>query len=109
MDAPWSEAKLYVLGKEVVFREPETQQLRGVVSRQFVTIPLRSIEDDVETKVRQLKERSVPIRSGKSSGDDTLFTTRGGRRHAYPHEGYFAISQSWLLARGDYSGIPEPY
>jgi uncharacterized protein (DUF433 family) len=59
MDAPWSEVKLYVLGREVVFREPETQQLRGVVSRQFVTILLRSVKDDVEAKARKLKERSA--------------------------------------------------
>src|SRR5688572_19368755 len=35
-DAPWSELKLYVLGKEVVFEEPETSQLRGVLDKQYV-------------------------------------------------------------------------
>lgn len=57
-DAPWSELKLYVLGNEVIFREPETSKLRSVVGKQYVTIPLRNIEEDVEAETRKLKERS---------------------------------------------------
>ena len=54
---PWSEIILYVLGKEVIFREPETEQLRGVLSGQYTHITLRSIIHDLTTAANRLKLR----------------------------------------------------
>ena len=56
--APWSEIKLYVLGREVHFREPETGRMRGVVSRQYLNvIMLQSIINDVVAESNKLRER----------------------------------------------------
>ncbi len=57
-DAPWSEITLYVLSGEVYFREPETVALRGVTSKQYTILQLRSIIHDVATEANKLKERS---------------------------------------------------
>jgi uncharacterized protein (DUF433 family) len=54
---PWSEIILYVLGKEVIFREPETEQLRGILSGQYIHIKLRSIIHDLTTAAMKLKQR----------------------------------------------------
>lgn len=56
--APWSELVLYVFGKEVVFREPETGQPRGVLNKQYVNIPLRTIIEDITEKSNKLRERA---------------------------------------------------
>jgi uncharacterized protein (DUF433 family) len=58
-DAPWSDIVLYVLGKEVHFREPDTGKIRGVLNRQYVSVPLQSIIEDVAAKSNKLKERSA--------------------------------------------------
>ena len=57
-EAPWSELTLYVLGKEVHFHEPESGQMRGVVSGQYVNIPLKDVIDDITSKSDQLRERA---------------------------------------------------
>jgi uncharacterized protein (DUF433 family) len=57
-DAPWSEIVLYVLGKEVYFQEPASEDVRGVLSKQYVLVPLRSIIHDVADQARRLKQRT---------------------------------------------------
>ena len=57
-DAPWSDLILYVLGKEVYFREPETGSIRGVRSGQYTHLPLRSIIQDVAAEAEKLKHRT---------------------------------------------------
>ncbi len=57
-DRPWSELILYVLGKEVYFREPETERIRGVLSGQYTLVHLESIIHDLTEEAEQLKLRS---------------------------------------------------
>ena len=57
-DTPWSDITLYVWGGEVNFREPETGQMRGILSRQYVNIPLQSIIDDVTAESNKLRDRT---------------------------------------------------
>jgi uncharacterized protein (DUF433 family) len=57
-NAPWAEIILYVLGKEVHFREPDTGRIRGVLSRQYVSLPLLSVIEDIAEKSERLRERS---------------------------------------------------
>lgn len=57
-DTPWSEITIFVLGEEVYFREPETETLRGIISKQYTKLPLRSIIRDVTAEANKLKERS---------------------------------------------------
>jgi uncharacterized protein (DUF433 family) len=58
-NAPWSEITLYVLGNHVYFREPETDRVRGVLTRQYALIELRNIIHDIQTEASKLKERSA--------------------------------------------------
>lgn len=57
--APWSELTLYVFGKEVLFREPETGQMRGALSKQYVNLPLRTIIEDMTERSNKLRERTA--------------------------------------------------
>ena len=58
-ESPWSEITLFMFGKEVHFREPETGQIRGVFSNQYVeNLPLRSVVEDITEKSNKLKERT---------------------------------------------------
>jgi DNA-binding transcriptional MerR regulator len=57
--APWAETVLYVWGKDVLFHEPDTRQLREVVNKQYVIIPLQGVAHDVETDARKLTERTA--------------------------------------------------
>jgi uncharacterized protein (DUF433 family) len=57
-DQPWSELVLYVLGKEVYFREPETEAVIGVLSKQYTSIRLSSITHDVAAEAQKLKQRT---------------------------------------------------
>jgi uncharacterized protein (DUF433 family) len=57
-DSPWSDLQLYVFNSEVHFREPDTDQVRGVRSNQYVNIQLRTIIEDVTAKSNQLLERT---------------------------------------------------
>lgn len=63
-EAMWANTKLYVFRGEVYFDEPDSGQTRGVVSGQYVTIPLVRIADDVTKDVRKLKDRPTE-KSGK--------------------------------------------
>lgn len=55
---PWSELTLYVLNKEVHFRNPETGQVEGAISGQIaVPIPLGSIADDLRIKISDVHKR----------------------------------------------------
>lgn len=61
----WSATKLYVLNKQVHFKEPETGKVRGAVDGQFTMIELVQIAADVAEKVKQLRKRS-PEQIGKA-------------------------------------------
>ena len=58
-DDLWAKTKLYVLNKEVHFKEPDTRKVRGVVSGQYVSIPLVSIMSDVSREAEKLRERAT--------------------------------------------------
>lgn len=58
-ETPWSDLTLYVFGKEVQFREPETGKIRGVLDKQYVNIPLKTIIEDIAEKSNKLRERSA--------------------------------------------------
>lgn len=56
--APWTNLKLYILGKEVYFREPKTGRMRGAVGRQYVAeYAVQDIANDMAEKVASLKRR----------------------------------------------------
>lgn len=57
-DRPWSDLILYVLGKDVYFREPETERVRGVLSGQYTLVHLESIIHDLTSEAMKLKRRS---------------------------------------------------
>jgi DNA-binding transcriptional MerR regulator len=57
-NAPWSQIKLYVFGRQVTFSEPETGRQREVVSGQYVLVKLESIIHDLKVEASKLKERS---------------------------------------------------
>lgn len=61
----WSRTKLYVLNKQVHFKEPETGKVRGAVDGQYTMIELVRIADDVAEKVKKLRKRS-PEQIGKA-------------------------------------------
>ncbi len=56
--APWSDLTLYVFGKEVYFREPDTEKIRGVASGQYISLRLQSIIQDVAGEAEKLKHRT---------------------------------------------------
>ncbi|MGH7778555.1 MAG: DUF433 domain-containing protein [Candidatus Binataceae bacterium] len=57
-EQPWSELVLYVLKKEVNFREPESERIMGVLSKQYTHLRLRSIIYDVAAEAQRLKQRT---------------------------------------------------
>ncbi len=57
--APWSDLQLYLFNDEVHFREPDTGQVRGVKSGQYVNLPLRPIIEEVIQKSNLLRERAA--------------------------------------------------
>lgn len=58
-EALWAKTSLYVFNKQVHFKEPETGKVRGVVSGQYVSIPLVSIMSDVSREAEKLRERAA--------------------------------------------------
>ena len=58
-DDLWGKTTLYVLGKRVVFKNPETGEMEEVATGQGVlqTIPLRVITGQLETALRAMQER----------------------------------------------------
>lgn len=57
-EQPWSELVLYVLDKEVYFREPETKPIRSVIGGQYTLLPLRTVIHDVVKESEQLRKRT---------------------------------------------------
>lgn len=56
---PWSELTLYVLNKEVHFRNPSDGLVQGAVSGQLaVPVPISSVVEDVERRAEKLRERN---------------------------------------------------
>lgn len=56
---PWSSLTLYVLNREVHFKNPDTGKVEGAISGQLaVPIPLGSIADDLKSKILAVRERS---------------------------------------------------
>lgn len=57
---PWSELTLYVLNREVHFRNPLDGQVQGAVSGQLaVPIPISSVIEDVRAQAEELRKRST--------------------------------------------------
>lgn len=55
---PWSELTLYVLNKEVHFRNPSDGLVQGAVSGQLaVPVPISSVVEDVKARAAKLRER----------------------------------------------------
>lgn len=56
---PWSELTLYVLNKEVHFRNPSDGLVQGAVSGQLaVPVPISSVVEDVKARAEKLRERN---------------------------------------------------
>lgn len=56
---PWSELTLYVLNKEVHFRNPLDDLVQGAVSGQLaVPVPISSVVEDVRARAEKLRQRS---------------------------------------------------
>lgn len=58
-NSPWSELSLYVMSREVYFREPETGRVRNALGRQYALIELRNIMQDVAAEAEKLKSRTA--------------------------------------------------
>lgn len=57
---PWSELTIYVLNKEVHFRNPTDGLVQGAVSGQLaVPVPISSVVEDVKARAAKLKERDT--------------------------------------------------
>lgn len=55
---PWSEMTLYVLNKEVHFRNPADGLVQGAVSGQLaVPVPISSVVEDVKIRAEKLRQR----------------------------------------------------
>jgi DNA-binding transcriptional MerR regulator len=63
-EAPWSGLILYVFKKEVHFREPDTEKIRGVLSGQYTYVRLQSIIHDIGREADKLRRRT-PDQIGK--------------------------------------------
>lgn len=58
----WAEIKLYVVKGQVHFRRPGSQQVEGVWDGQLAMVPVIEVIQDVEERVRDLRERKVDQR-----------------------------------------------
>jgi uncharacterized protein (DUF433 family) len=57
-DDLWTKTTLFVVNKEVVFVNPETNQLEGVLSGQYLLgIPLKKIMDDTSAEIVSISQR----------------------------------------------------
>jgi uncharacterized protein (DUF433 family) len=56
-DAPFAELKLVVCKKEVGFREPETGGTRGVLSGQYILLPIIDVMQEVRQSALELNRR----------------------------------------------------
>ncbi|MFZ0694328.1 MAG: DUF433 domain-containing protein [Alphaproteobacteria bacterium] len=60
MAEPWAGIVLYIVGREVHFREPATEKIRGVLSGQYVAdIRLEEVANDMGIAASKLKERDT--------------------------------------------------
>lgn len=72
---PWSALTLYVLKREVHFKNPDTGKIEGAVTGQLaVPIQLSSVAEDVRVRAEQLKRRD-PMTLGHI--DQKRFVMRG--------------------------------
>ncbi|MDE2230297.1 MAG: MerR family transcriptional regulator [Alphaproteobacteria bacterium] len=55
---PWSQLTLYVLGKSVYFKEPETGKVREALSGQYTALALKTIAEDLATAANNLRNRT---------------------------------------------------
>lgn len=53
----WAEIKLYVVKGQVHFRRPGSQEVEGVWDGQLALVPVIEVIQDVEDRVRELRER----------------------------------------------------
>ena len=80
-DSVWAELVIYVFNRDVYFKEPETGKIRGANSSQYVVdLPLKSVIEDMEGRVEQLRARPK-----KSCGQITR--NRNVRRNSWVVEG----------------------
>jgi uncharacterized protein (DUF433 family) len=57
---PWADTVLYVRGKEVLFKEPDTQKVRGALTGQYeASILLQRIAHDMVVESNKLKARTA--------------------------------------------------
>ncbi|MBS4083305.1 MAG: DUF433 domain-containing protein [Rhizobiales bacterium] len=57
-DVKWTATELFVLNKRVVFVEPETEQHREILSKQYVMgIPLKIVVEDTKRDIETLQRR----------------------------------------------------
>jgi uncharacterized protein (DUF433 family) len=57
-ERPWSELTLYVVRKQVYFKEPDTESVRAALSGQYTHLRLKSIIEDLTLEASKLKQRS---------------------------------------------------
>ena len=95
-DAVWSATTLYVLNKKVYFEEPDTGEVRGVVSGQYAIIPLVRIESDISKRAQSRIDRShsamagwppLGTPDGRSRSGDSKMARAGGSERAPPSDG----------------------
>jgi len=53
----WADLRLYVVKKQVHFREPGSSDVENVWTGQFALVPIIDVIEDVEKRVEQLKHR----------------------------------------------------
>jgi uncharacterized protein (DUF433 family) len=53
----WADLKLYVLKKEVYFKEPGSSDIEGVRTGQLAMVQIIDVIEDVETRVAALRKR----------------------------------------------------
>jgi uncharacterized protein (DUF433 family) len=57
-ETPWSGLTLYVFKKEVHFREPDSEAIRGALSGQYTCLTLQSIIQGVRKDADKLRHRA---------------------------------------------------
>ena len=61
-EAKWGTMELFVLGRRVVFAEPDTSQYREIVSKQYVIpLALRDVRADTQRDIEALKKRDESV------------------------------------------------
>ena len=61
-EAKWGTMELFVLGRRVVFAEPDTRQYREIVSKQYVIpLALRDVRSDTQRDIEVLNKRDESV------------------------------------------------